>query len=129
MTTAGAHSRRVRRAYADKPDNRPDMLVAQRAAEAWGVLSLDELFACGLSRDAVSDRALSGRLHKIHRGVYSVGHANPPLEGRFLAAVKACSPGAVLSHHSAAALWGFMQWDDRHPEITVILILRGGLVH
>jgi hypothetical protein len=120
MTTAGANSCRVRRAYADKPDNRPDVLVAQRAAEAWGVLSLDELFASGLSRDAVSDRALSGRLHKIHRRVYSVGHANPPLEGRFLAAVKACGPGAVLSHHSAAALWGFMPWDDRHPEVTVI---------
>jgi elongation factor P len=120
MTAADANSCRVRRPYADKPDNRPDVLVAQRAAEAWGVLSLDELFACGLSRDAVSDRALSGRLHKIHRGVYSVGHANPPVEGRFLAAVKACGSGAVLSHHSAAALWGFMQWDDRHPEITVV---------
>jgi Protein of unknown function (DUF559) len=42
------------------------------------------------------------------------------LEGRFLAAVKACGPGAVLSHVSAAALWGFMQRDGRYPEITVV---------
>jgi len=40
------------------------------------------------------------------------------LEGRFLAAVKACGPGAVLSHFSAAALYELVRWDDRHPEIT-----------
>jgi hypothetical protein len=51
--------------------------------------------------------------------VYGVGHANPPLEGRFLAAVLACGPGAVLSHFSAAALWGLVPWDDRFPEVTV----------
>jgi hypothetical protein len=43
-----------------------------------------------------------------------------PLEGRFLAAVKACGPCAVISHMSAAALWGFMPWEERHPEVTVV---------
>jgi elongation factor P len=105
---------------ADKPDTRPDVRVAWAAADQWGVLSLDELFTCGLSRDAVSDRALNGRLHPLHRGVYAVGHPSVPLEGRFLAAVKACGPGALLSHHSAAALWGFVQWAERFPEVTVI---------
>ena len=90
------------------------------AADQRGVLSLDELFACGLSRGAVSDRVLNGRLHPVHRGVYAVGHAKLPLEGRFLAAVKACGPAAVLSHHSAAALWGFMPWEERYPEVTVL---------
>ena len=42
-----------------------------------------------------------------------------PLEGRFLAAVKACGPTAVLSHFSAAALYGLVRWDDRYPEVTV----------
>jgi very-short-patch-repair endonuclease len=84
-----------------------------------GVLSLDELQACGLSPDAVSDRVLSGRLHRVHRGVYAVGHTHLPLEARFLAAVKACGPGAVLSHASAAALWGFITWDHCYPEVTV----------
>ncbi|HEX5899749.1 MAG TPA: type IV toxin-antitoxin system AbiEi family antitoxin domain-containing protein, partial [Solirubrobacteraceae bacterium] len=93
------------------------MLVAGRAADAWGVLSLDELCACGLSRNAVMNRVRNGRLHPLHRGVYAVGHANVPLEGRFLAAVKACRP-AVLSHFSAAALWGFIGWEERYPEVT-----------
>src|ERR687895_679332 len=56
----------------------------------------------------------------MYRGVYAVGHANPPLEGRFLAAVKACGPDAVLSHFSTAALLGYVRWDGRHPEVTVL---------
>jgi hypothetical protein len=84
------------------------------------VLSLDELRACGLSRNAVAVRVARGSLHPLHRGVYAVGHANPPLEGRFLAAVKACGPDAVLSHFSAAALLGLVRWDGRHPEVTVV---------
>jgi hypothetical protein len=39
----------------------------------------------------------------------AVGHTNLPLEGRFIAAVKACGEGAVLSHYSAAALFGFVR--------------------
>ena len=43
--------------------------------------------------------------------MYAVGHPNIPLEGLFLAAVKACGPDAVLSHYSAAALYGLVRWD------------------
>ena len=51
---------------------------------------------------------------------YAVGHPSPPWQGRLLAAVKACGPDAVLSHYSAAALWGFVDYDaDRHPDVTV----------
>lgn len=89
------------------------------------MLSLDELRDCGLSTKAVAIRARRGWLHRVHRGIYVVGHPNPPLEARFLAAVKACGPEAVLSHRSAAALWGLLDWDDRHPEVTV----RGSGTH
>jgi very-short-patch-repair endonuclease/predicted transcriptional regulator of viral defense system len=97
----------------------PDVLVARRAAEQWGVLSARELRQCGLSADAVAVRVRNGRLHRLHRGVYAVGHTSLPLEASFLAAVKACGPTAVLSHFSAAALWGIVRWTDRHPEVTV----------
>ena len=105
---------------AEKVDKRSDLCVARRAAAQWGVMSLAELRACGLSDDAVSIRVRNGRLHRMHRAVYAVGHPSLPLEGRFLAAVKACGPGAVLSHRSAAALWGFIGWEERHPEVTVV---------
>ncbi len=119
MPAPSSHEWRVCQSQADKVATRPDVLIARRAADAWGVLSLDELFACGLSRNAVMNRVRNGRLHPIHRGVYAVGHADLPLEGRFLAAVKACRTG-VLSHFSAAALWGFIPWEERYPEVTVV---------
>jgi very-short-patch-repair endonuclease len=95
-----------------------DVRVARLAAAQWGVVSIHELRACGLSDDGVWSRVRAGHLHPLHRGVYAVGHPNPPLRGRFLAAVKACGPTAVLSHFSAAALHGILPWDGRHPEIT-----------
>ena len=110
---------RVSRAYRGKLDNQPDVAIAELAADQWGVLSLHELLQCGVSDDGVERRVRSGHLHRIHRGVYAVGHPNIPLEGRFLAATKACGPTVALSHYSAATLWGLVDWDDRHPEVTV----------
>jgi len=98
---------------------RPDVLVARLAAEQWGVVHLDALRALGLSDRAVLGRVRAGRLHRVHHGVYAVGHPALPLEGRFLAAVLACGPGAVLSHASAAALYGFLEWEERRVEVTV----------
>ena len=98
----------------------PDIAIARAAAGSWGVLSLGELFACGLTPSGVKARARTGRLHRKHRGVYAVGHPNLPLTGRFLAAVKACGPRAVSSHISAAVLWAMVTWDGRLPEVTVI---------
>ena len=47
----------------------------------------------------------AGRLHRIHRGVYAVGHGKLTLKGRWMAAVLACGPEAFLSHRAALALW------------------------
>jgi very-short-patch-repair endonuclease len=105
-----------------KLSTHPDARIARLAAEHWGVVSADELRRCGLSYKAVEDRVRNGRLHLLHRGVYAVGHPNVPLEGRFLAAVKACGPTAVLSHFSAAALYELLPWDDRYPEVTATVM-------
>jgi hypothetical protein len=96
------------------------VLVARLAAEEHGVLSIAELRACGLRDVGVFVRVRNGRLHRLQRGVYAVGHPNVTLEGRFLAAVKASGPGALLSHFSAIAHWGMLEWDERWPEVTVI---------
>jgi putative AbiEi antitoxin of type IV toxin-antitoxin system/uncharacterized protein DUF559 len=110
---------RVHSPEGNKVDNRADVRVAELAAREWSVLSLEELRRCGLTPKAVWVRVRNGRLHPMHRGVYAVGHANPPLEGVFLAAVKACGTGAVLSHFAAAALWQIVDWDGRLVEVTV----------
>jgi very-short-patch-repair endonuclease len=79
--------------------------VALIAARQHGVVSIAQLFAAGLDRSAVSRRVASGRLHRVHRGVYAVGHRGLSREGRWLAAVLAAGERAALSHLSAAALW------------------------
>jgi very-short-patch-repair endonuclease len=103
----------------DESDNRPDVEVARLAVTEWSVLSLEELRRCGISADMVSRRVSRGHLHWLYQGVYAVGHSNIPLEGRFLAAVKACGAGAVLSHFSAAAILGMTRWDGRSVDVTV----------
>jgi very-short-patch-repair endonuclease len=100
------------------------MRVAALAAEQFGVVDIDDLRACGLTRKAVMVRVRSGWLHPLHKRVYAVGHPNVPIRGLFLAAVKACGPGAVLSHFAAAVLWGLLKWDGRHPDVLVPSLRR-----
>lgn len=64
-----------------------------------------QLLCLGFSSEAIKHRVAVGRLHPVHRGVYSVGRPSLNQHGRWMAAVLACGDGAVLSHSSAAALW------------------------
>jgi hypothetical protein len=83
----------------------PDMAVAEIAKRQHGALSVAQLRKAGLSKTAVMNRCRAGRLHRLHRGVYAVGHIAPSRERTWMAAVLALGGGAVLSHRSAAALW------------------------
>src|SRR4051794_925338 len=59
-------------------------------------------------------------------------HAGLTPKGRFLAAVKACGEGAVLSHFSAAALWELLPWDEARPPDVIARAdrqLRGATPH
>jgi hypothetical protein len=82
-----------------------DRTISNLAAGQHGVVALEQLKQLGLSARAVQLRAASGRLHRVHRGVYALTPPKLiPLHGRWLAAVLACGDGAVLSHRDAAAL-------------------------
>lgn len=70
-----------------------------------------------MDANAITHRLRIGRLHRLHRGVYAVGYVPPSPHSRSLAAVLACGPGAVLSHESAAGLWGFGR--ARHDQVHV----------
>jgi very-short-patch-repair endonuclease len=92
----------------DKPAD-ADARIAAVAARQHGVVTLAQLESAGLSRAAVSQRATRGRLHRVHRGVYAVGHPGLSLHGRWMAGVLALGEAAVLSHLSAAVLWGLLR--------------------
>jgi len=86
-----------------------DSAIAALAEQQHGVVARWQLIAIGLGRDAIRYRAKVGRLHRIHTGVYAVGHRKLTPQGHRMAAVLAYGPDAVLSHWSAAAQWGFGQ--------------------
>jgi very-short-patch-repair endonuclease len=75
----------------------------------------------GLTSEDIDRRLRSGRLHRIHWGVYAVGHRVLTREGRWMAAVLACGKGAVLSHATAAAAW-----DLRRNDGLIHVTVRGG---
>jgi hypothetical protein len=73
--------------------------------EQHGVVSRAQLLALGFTPPAILHRVAKGRLHPVWRGVFAVGRPELPRYGRWMAAVLACGPSAVLSHSDAAALW------------------------
>ncbi len=94
--------------------------MAALAARQHAVFELAQLRELGLSASAVRNRAAAGRLHRIHRGVYSL--VPPKLlsrEGRWMAAVLACGRGAALPHRSAAALLGLRATNRARIDVTV----------
>jgi predicted transcriptional regulator of viral defense system len=90
---------------AELVERRWDPRIAVLAARQHGVIARRQLEAIGLGRGAIAHRVSAGRLHRVHRGVYAVGHRVLTVDGKRMAAVLAAGPGAVLSHASAAALW------------------------
>ena len=99
--------------------NDPIKVLARFAAGQWGVVTRAELIECGLSAEQVQRMVARGHLHLLHRGVYAVGHRNVTTEGRFLAAVKACGPEAVLSHYCAACHRGWLKYNGRPIDVMV----------
>lgn len=89
--------------------DRRDLAISEVAARQHGVVSSQQLGSLGFDRAGIHRRAVAGRLHRVHRGVYAVGHPPLSLESRWMAAVLACGEGALLSHVSAASLWGFLR--------------------
>ena len=85
-----------------------DVLLAELAALQHGVVALWQLYLLGFTWRAVESRVLSGRLHRVHRGVYAVGHPKLTPRGHHMAAVLAYGKDALLSHRSNAALRGLL---------------------
>jgi very-short-patch-repair endonuclease/predicted transcriptional regulator of viral defense system len=96
-----------------------DTVIAELAARQHGVVSLTQLKALGMTASGVRKRAANGRLHRIHRGVYAVGHARLTKQGRWLADVMAYGPRALLSHRSGAGLWNVRADNRARTDVSV----------
>jgi predicted transcriptional regulator of viral defense system len=93
--------------------------LARLAGEQHGVVSHLQLLELGYSETAIGRGVESQRLHRIHRGAYAVGNPKLSNHGLCLAAVLACGRGAILSHDSAAWLWGLRPRCPSRTEVTL----------
>jgi predicted transcriptional regulator of viral defense system len=83
------------------------------------IRQLEQLF--GYSRVGVKRLVDSGRLHRVYRGVYAVGHTDLSMHGECLAAVLAVGPGALLSYYSAGWLWGIWRGSPKPIHVTAVV--------
>jgi hypothetical protein len=91
--------------------------LAEIAGRQHGVVARRQVEGLDLSEKTVDRWIRNGRLHRIHPGVYALGHDAITVRGRWMAAVLASGDGAALSHRSATALWGI--WGSGAGEIHV----------
>ncbi|MET0558505.1 MAG: AbiEi antitoxin N-terminal domain-containing protein [Solirubrobacterales bacterium] len=107
----------------DKPRPRPpsegSVSLSALAERQHGIVSIRQLLThLGYSRSTVARAVASGWLVPMHRGVYAVGHTAISRHGHSLAAVLSCGPRALLSHRSAAWLWGLARYEGSGIEVT-----------
>jgi very-short-patch-repair endonuclease len=102
-----------------RPEVRTHHELAMLAARQHSIVSARQLRRLGYSAPAIKRAVVAGRLHRVHRGVYAVGHPRLTEHGRCLAAVAACGPAALLSHGSAAWLWGLLPQGPARVDVTV----------
>jgi very-short-patch-repair endonuclease len=95
-----------------------DQALAGLAGRQHGVVGKWQLQQLGLSDQMIKTKIAHGGLSRLHRGVYAVGHRALTVESRWMAAVLAHGPEAVLSHRSAGQLWGICPRSDVAPEVT-----------
>jgi very-short-patch-repair endonuclease len=82
--------------------------MAELARRQYGVVSATQLAEFGFPPRTITRWMQDGKLHRLHRGVYAVGHEALSWEGRLLAAVLSNEP-AVASHRTAAWIWGLLR--------------------
>ena len=92
--------------------------IARIATGAHGVVTRLELLDARLTKAEIDGRVQSGALIVEFRGVYRAGHRAPSIEARYMAAVRACGKGAVLSGLAAAYLFGLVKGPAPQPEVT-----------
>jgi hypothetical protein len=100
-------------------ENAVDGAIARMARRQHGVVARWQLDQLGIGRGAIRHRLEVGRLHRIYRGVYAVGHTALTRRGRWMAAVLALGPRALLSYRCAGALWEIRPSRGQLIDVTV----------
>jgi very-short-patch-repair endonuclease len=109
-------------------DARIDSKIAALAKRQRGYVTRRQLLNVGLRRDAIYYRIRIGRLIRVYTGVYAVGHLPTLPQDRAMGALVACGEGAVLSHSTAACVWGiYTRWEVPFEVTAATARRRGGI--
>jgi hypothetical protein len=100
------------------PEGPVDRAIAEIAARQHGVISYAQLVGLGLTDGQIRYRVLIGRLHRIERAVYAVGHDSLTAKGHWVAAVLTYGDCALLSHRPAGDLWGVAPYNGALIDVT-----------
>ena len=92
--------------------------MARLATRQHGVVARSQLRQLGFGNDAVKARLANGLLHHLHGEVYAVGHTRLSRRSWWWAGLLAYGTGAVLSHRTAALLWGIQRPRRGPVEVT-----------
>lgn len=98
---------------------RTDTAIEMIAREQRGQVARRQLLATAVSPSAIDRRMRNGRLECVHLGVYALPHTRELSLAAETAAILACGERAVLSHHSAATLWGLRPGVARPVHVTI----------
>ncbi len=90
------------------------------------LITIAQLFSLGLSQDAIDRRVASGRLTRVHRGVFAVGRIRLDTHTRWQAAILASGPMSLVSHLCAAGLWGMWPEPQGDPHVVIEACGRRG---
>jgi hypothetical protein len=99
-----------------------------------GVLSRQQVIACGLTADHLRTQVRSGRWQRLFRSTYATFSGPPPRDGVLWAAVLCAGPRAVLGHQSAAEVSGLVDEPSEPVHVTVppdrrVVSVPGLMVH
>lgn len=89
------------------------------AASQHGVVSRSQMHDAGLTDRQITRATATGRIHRVRRTVFAVGHPALTSDGRASAAVLACGARAALSYRSAGAQHGLRPWSSARIDVTV----------
>lgn len=99
-------------------DRTVEEAIARMATGQHGVVTRRELLDAGLKPSGIDRRLVKGALIVVYRGVFRVGHTAPSREARYMAAVLACGPSALLCDSAAGHLCGLVKGHAPPPAVV-----------
>jgi predicted transcriptional regulator of viral defense system len=86
-----------------------DVQIVAIARCQHGLVTTEQLTRLGLTSGAITHRVKTGRLVRIHQGVFALGTGQLSYQGHLMAAVLAIGTGSAISHSTAAGYWRMVE--------------------